>query len=315
MNLSPIVLFVYNRPWHTKQTVEALQHCELSQESELYIFADGPKTNATEECRENIKAVREYICNIKGFQSIHIEEAPVNKGLANSVISGVSKVIEKREKVIVVEDDIVAHPFFLRFMNEMLEFYEHRQKIFAISATMEYFQIPVKYKKDVFLTYRFGSWGWATWRNRWETINWDITTYPVFVKETSAKIKRFNRGGDNLWPMLQAQRNGEINSWAIRLGYNMSVQNRFCLRPIWSFVNNIGMDSSGVHCGNDPITLLPQYNRPLYDLRMDNCIKPNRQVNANIQKNFRIDKKNRHCFKRIIKRLLSKMNKKDESIL
>ena len=46
MKLAPIILFVYNRPWHTRQTVEALQKNELAQNSELFIFFDGPKNGA-----------------------------------------------------------------------------------------------------------------------------------------------------------------------------------------------------------------------------------------------------------------------------
>ena len=250
MNLAPIVLFVYNRPWHTRQTIETLQRCELASISDLYIFADGPKPDATDECKENINAVRNYIRNIDGFQSIHIEESPANKGLANSVISGVSKVIEKHDKVIVLEDDILTHPFFLQFMNDALYYYREDKRIFSIGAFMDDISIPDEYPHDVFICQRIETQGWGTWSDRWNTTEWDLSRYPIFKHRTKKQIRHLCRGGDDLWPLLQMQAADKIDSWAARWQYNLTLSNGYCLRPIKTFVNNIGMDGSGTHCGN-----------------------------------------------------------------
>lgn len=283
MSLAPIILFAYNRPWHTRQTVEALQKNELAAESDLFIFADGPKSDATEECIAKIAEVRKYIHTIEGFKSITIEESPENNGLANSVIAGVTKIINQFGKVIVVEDDIVTHPFFLRFMNDALDYYIKNKFIFAISATMERFDIPDTYKDDVFLTYRFGSWGWASWVDRWNKTDWNIQHYNFSKKN----IKRLCQGGDDLWPMLQAQRNGNIDSWAIRFGYNMAIQNKICLRPVKSLVSNIGMDGSGIHCGNNAVPLLPVFDNPKYNLKFQPGLLINKTITQNIQSVFR----------------------------
>ena len=284
--MTPIALFVYNRPWHTRQTVEALQRCKLAAESDLYIFADGPKADAKGEQKTKISEVRNYIHNIDGFHSVTIEESESNMGLANSVISGVTKVIKKNGRAIVVEDDIVAHPFFLRFMNEALDTYQKNQKIFAISATMERFLMPPNYGKDIFLTYRFGSWGWATWADRWNTVDWNINNYPIIKRSTKKQIKHFCKGGADLWPMLQAQAYNIIDSWAIRMGYNMSLQNKLCLRPTYSLVSNIGMDGSGIHCGNYGTNLLPIYNEETYNIDLIQLPKLNKKITHSIQAIF-----------------------------
>ena len=285
--LAPIILFVYNRPWHTQQTVEALQRCELAADSELYIFADGPKPDASDETKANIVEVRQYIHSINGFSQIHIEEADANKGLANSVINGVTKVIEKHGKAIVVEDDIVVHPFFLRFMNDALDFYEYDIRIFCVSATMENFTIPPEYKNDVFLTYRAGSWGWATWLDRWLMNNWDINSYPIIRHPTKKLIKRFCRGGDDLWPLLHAQFWGEIDSWAIRYCYNMEMFDKLCLRPTKSFVSNIGMDNSGTHFEECVVSLLPLYDSDSYNMCLDSDLQINNRISKSIQQVFK----------------------------
>lgn len=307
MSLAPIVLFVYNRPWHTRQTVEALQRCELAAESDLYIFADGPREDASEKCKDNIAAVREYIQSIKGFASITIDASPNNIGCADSIIRGVSIVIEDKGKAIVVEDDIVAHPFFLRFMNEALEAYEKDKRIFCISATMEKFEIPTSYTCDVFLTYRTGSWGWATWNDRWKMINWDINNYRIIKHPTKKQIKSFCMGGDDLWPVLNAQFRGEIDAWDGRFCYNMSLLKKMCLRPTKSFVSNIGMDRSGTHCGDVETPLLPLYNQSQYSIYLPSNITIDRIITQNILSFFRQKGNKRIGIVKWIKRKVKKI--------
>lgn len=304
MSLAPIILFVYNRPWHTQQTVEALQKNELAAESDLFIFADGPKPDASEECLANISKVRNYIHDIDGFKSITIEESPENKGLANSVIAGVTRIINQFGKVIVVEDDIVTHPFFLRFMNEALDFYIDDERIYSIGAFMDDIIIPNNYHNDVFVCRRIETWGWATWQDRWNLAEWDIDKYYILKHPTRKEIKRLCRGGDDLWPLLQMQASGKIDSWAARWQYNLTINNGLCLRPIWTFVNNIGMDGSGTHCNNitNNLSSLPQkvsvwefrgiqstpiYNHPVYDLQMSDGVIEHPSLITNLQRYFK----------------------------
>ena len=127
--LSPVVLFVYNRPEHTKKTIEALQQNHLASESNLYIFSDGCK-NENDKIR--VEKVREFIQSVKGFKSVSITQREKNLGLANSVITGVSDVINKFGKVIVLEDDLVISPYFLQYMNKALDFYEKEEQVISI---------------------------------------------------------------------------------------------------------------------------------------------------------------------------------------
>lgn len=250
LDLAPIILFVFNRPWHTQQTLEALQQNELAKDSVLYVFADGAKSDADEIQLEGVRKTREIIHMIRGFKEVHIEESEKNKGLANSVIYGVTKTIKQHGKAIVVEDDIVVHPFFLRYMNEALDFYEKDARIFMIGGFRLNFKIPWWYFHDVYIVHRSCSWGWATWKNRWEIADWEVSDYSSFVNN-SREIDRFNRGGEDMFPMLQGQMEGRLDSWAIRWDYCMYKNEGYCIWPKYSYVRNIGFDGSGVHCGKD----------------------------------------------------------------
>lgn len=259
-SLAPIILFVYNRLDHTRQTVEALQKNELAAESLLYIFADGAKENATDEQRQKVQNVRNYIQTITGFKEVIIEEAPTNRGLANSVIAGVTKVINEYGKVIVVEDDIVTHKYFLRFMNDCLEVYEKRQDIFMIGGHSCNINIPWWYRNDIYIAHRSNSWGWATWGDRWKYADWKVAGFES-LKNNPKEICRFNRGGNDMFPMLKAQMEGKLDSWAIRWDYCMYKNDAYCVFPVRTLNYNVGFDGSGVHCGS----VVDNFDAPMYE--------------------------------------------------
>ncbi len=304
MVLAPIVLFVYNRPWHTRQTVEALQKNELATDSELFIFADGPKENATEEQKEKIRQVSEYIHQITGFKQIIIHESAYNIGCADSIIAGISSVFEKHDKIIVVEDDIVTSRYFLKFMNEALDFFENNDRIFSVSGytfPSKTMKIPANYKKDIYLSYRHGAWGWGTWKKRWESVDWEVTDFKEFSENIELQ-KAFNRGGADMSGMLKAQMEGKIDAWDIRFDYSLFKQNKFNVRPVKSLVTNAGLDNSGTHTGADArlITTLDDNWLPKIE-----AVEPNKAILKNFRKVF--DPPPRYSLKRFIKKVWKKI--------
>ena len=285
-SIAPIILFVYNRPEHTRKTVEALQKNELASESILYVFADGAKPESTEEQLARIKEVRDYTGSITGFKEIHVEYSEKNKGLANSVIAGVTKIINEYGRVIVVEDDIVTHPFFLRYMNDALDFYEKNESVFSVGSLMYNINIPQDYNHDMILISRVESWGWATWGDRWKKCNWDISTYPIIKNPTPEDIKMMCVGGEDLWEMLKKQAKREIDSWAVRWQYNMMLQKGLCVRPRKSFASNVGFDGSGIHCEKTERSqiITPLYDNPIYQIHFEQDLREDNRILKSLQK-------------------------------
>lgn len=256
MSIAPIVLFVYNRPWHTRQTVEALRHCELAAESDLYIFADGPKEDASDNCKKKIAEVREYIHNLNGFHSIHIEEAPANIGLANSVISGVSKVIAESGKVIVLEDDIVASTGFLRYMNDALTIYNDEPKVMHISGYM--YPLKQNHLPDYFFYPAASCWGWATWDRAWQYFCPDARfLYDQITKKKLLDTLNINTIHDFEKQLLD-NIDGSLNTWFIKWNASVILKKGVALYPKISYVQNIGFDNSGEHCSTTNIFYCPQ---------------------------------------------------------
>ena len=247
--LAPVIMFVYNRLDSVEQTIENLKRNELAEQAELFIFSDAAKK---ESQVENVSLVRNYIHKIDGFKSVHIIEAEKNKGLAKLVITGVTEIINEKGKVIVVEDDLITSPQFLTFMNDALDFYEDEKKIWSISGYQFPFELPETYTKSVYAAYRSSSWGWATWKDRWETIDWEVKDYSSY-KYNPLRIAKFCKGGTDLDKMLRYQMQGKIDSWAIRWCYNQCKQDKYTIYPVKSLVNNIGTDGRGTHC--DPTSV------------------------------------------------------------
>lgn len=244
-DLSPIVLFVYNRPEHTKRTVESLLRNTLASESRLIIFSDGANKDREQK---NVKEVRNYIRAVKSFKKIEIIEREQNLGLANSVISGVSEIIASFGKVIVLEDDMISSPFFLKYMNEVLNIFENDQRVFSVTGYTFPIKILTNYKHPVYLSPRSSSWGWGTWKNRWNKADWEVKDFQSFVKDKS-KVESFNKGGEDLTRMLINSISGKVDSWSVKWTYTHFVNNAYCVYPVKSRIKNIGADKSGVHTG------------------------------------------------------------------
>mgnify|MGYP003394524365 CR=1 FL=1 len=248
---APIVLFVYNRFIHARQTVEALQKNALAKESDLIVYSDAPKESSAVGA---VCAVRNYVKTIAGFRSISIVERDRNWGLANSVIDGVTTVVNQYGRIIVLEDDLVTSPNFLEYMNAALFHYERDPKAFSIGAynfpdkTMP---IPSDYSWDTYASFRCCSWGWATWSDRWNRVDWSMNYYETFMRDQVAR-ESFNRGGPDMTQTLKMQHEGRIDSWAIRFCYAHYANTMYCIYPAKTLVMNIGLDHSGMHCGIDP---------------------------------------------------------------
>ncbi len=243
--LAPVVLFVFNRPEHTRKTLESLQQNILSSQSDLFVFADAA-------CKKgevaDVEAVQSLIERIEGFRSVTLHKQSENQGLAPSVIAGVGSVIRQYGKVIVVEDDLQLSPYFLSYMNEALDRYALDPRVYSVGGYSPPLEVPEDYAEDSYLSFRCCTWGWATWRDRWEKVDWEIKDYADFVNSPS-QIARFNRGGDDMSHLLKLQMSGKISSWGIRWDYAHFKNEAYCFRPTRAIVGNTGNDGTGVHCG------------------------------------------------------------------
>ncbi|WP_278629798.1 glycosyltransferase [Parabacteroides goldsteinii] len=242
MKLAPIVLFVYNRIIHTKKVVTALLQNEYASESDLIIYSDGFKN---EIIRPEVEAVRDFLNSITGFKSVTIFKRSENWGLANNIIDGVTSVVNQYGKIIVLEDDLLVSRYFLKYMNEALDFYENEKKVVSIHG----YVYPVrKSLPETFFIKGADCWGWATWKRGWDLF---CSDGKVLLNEIDKQNLKKEFDFNNSYPyyrMLKHQIEGKNNSWAVRWYASAFLYNKLTLYPGRSLVNQIGMDGSGTHC-------------------------------------------------------------------
>ncbi len=244
---APVILFTYNRPEHTRRTIEALRENELAEETELFIFSDGAKKEAD---AGKVQEIRDYAGTVTGFRQVHLVARAKNYGLANNVIEGVTEVVGRYGKVIVLEDDLVTNPYFLRFMNDGLDRYEKEKKVTGITG-YSFLDDRTDYRKESYFCGLTGtSWSWATWADRWAAFDKEAKGWER-LKEDKAYRKRFNYDNTyNFYQILKMQQqDAKTNSWAIRWYYTTFLQGGLILAPTCSLVGNDGWDGSGTHCG------------------------------------------------------------------
>jgi hypothetical protein len=244
MKLAPIVLFTYNRPDHTKRTIESLQNNIWADQSDLFIFSDAAK-NGEDEMK--VEQVRTYLSTVKQFRSVTIIEREFNYGLANNIVDGVTKIIAKHERLIVMEDDLLTSPFFLQYMNQALELYEKEDRVISIHGYI----YPVRRDvPDTFFLIDPGSLGWATWKDRWEQYE---VNGAMLLQTLQQKNLTYEFDYDNTYPftkMLEDQVQGRNNSWAIRWYAYAILHRKLTLYPGRSLVFHIGNDGSGTNTGS-----------------------------------------------------------------
>ncbi|MEF2154768.1 hypothetical protein V3390_00720 [Luteimonas sp. FXH3W] len=256
-DFAPVVLFAFNRPAHTKQTLDALAENSLAARTRLIVYCDGPRDQRDSSA---IAAVCEIVREARGFLSVELRVSPQNKGLAGSIIEGVSNVCEEYGRVIVMEDDLVTSREFLSFMNKALDRYETEPGVWHISGWN--YPIPDDGLGDAFFLRVMNCWGWATWQDRWHHYRKD--TDALINTFTPSDIKRFSlNGAGDFWKQVQLNESGQINTWAIYWYATIFKNNGLCLNPAVSYVLNIGHDGSGTHGSKSKGT---------YDSRL--CEKP-----------------------------------------
>jgi hypothetical protein len=238
---APIALFVYKRPNHLKLTIEALIKNYLIEESELFIFSDGPKSDKDEI---QVNEVRKFIKELKGFKKIFLIERETNFGLSKSIISGVTELVDRYGKIIVLEDDLVTSPFFLKYMNDALTYYNNIDEVISIHGYMYPLNAILP---ETFFLRGADCWGWGTWKRAWNLFEPDGKKLLRELEEQNLLSKFDWEGALTNVRMLKNFIKGKNDSWAIRWHASAFLNNKLTLYPGKSLINNIGADGLGTN--------------------------------------------------------------------
>ena len=288
IELSPIILFAFNRPYHTFQTITALTKCKYCSDSTLIVFVDAPRRESE---RHKVDAVRQIIDNHKtAFKSLEVHISTTNKGCDASIRQGLRKVFSVHDRAIILEDDIVTGNNFIESMNLALEYFKCQEKVFHINAYN--FDLPLPESEDeqksFFMFRAMMCWGWGTWADKWQMFESDPLAQDIhYIKNTFSRkqIRRFNlEDSCDWWSQVEANANGKLdNTWDI-LWFSYIQKNKgLCPTPFHSMVRNIGHDGSGVHCAKNMAYISAKINNNLVNIFPDATTEDTSQVSKIIK--------------------------------
>ena len=249
-DLAPVLLFVYNRPWHTEQTLRALRENDLADQSILYVYADSPKHLASEEQVAKVEEVRRLVQSEQWCKEVKLVTAKRNKGQVQSFVDGITDVVNEHGRAIVLEDDQVTSKGFLKFMNEALEIYKDDEKVMHVSGYM--YPAEFECEDTTFFLQVQSCPGWGTWKRAWDLYNHDAADHFTYFNQTKERRRKFDIEG-NAYYFNQLKKNSgtKLYSWAVRWHASCIRAGGLSLFPVKSLVQNIGCDDTGEHCGEE----------------------------------------------------------------
>jgi hypothetical protein len=268
-----IAIFAYNRNIHLEKMLNGLK--QNKEVTEIYVFQDGLKT---EKHREGWEATRKVISDIDWCKVSYIQSEE-NKGVAHSIVDGINYVLKENDTIVVLEDDCVPAPDFIKFMLQSFDKYEKNKDVYCISG----YSWPIDVEKDeydAYFTGRTSSWGWGTWKDRWDKFEFDnsILDKIIFDEKKSEYLAIW---GKDLEGMLKANIAKTIDAWDVYWSLKVIELNGKCLTPYVSLIQNIGCDGSGMHCGvSDRISVKMDCDRHNEFFLPSECIPRKEAVRA-----------------------------------
>ncbi len=245
-DLAPILLFTYNRVEHTRKTLDALCSNPLAGESELIVVSDAPRI---QEHVEGVEVVRNLIRSKVWCKNTTLLCMERNMGMNENFLVNITEVVEKYGKVIVLEDDICTSPQFLNFMNDALDVYEQEERVMHVSGFV--FDISNRNLPNSFFIGAPSTWGWATWKDRWQKLNRNAKElFEIAQKNNLYSSMTLDRSCPDFWNQLEENALGVHNDWDIKWFSSVVINNGLCLYPKHSLVVNIGFDGTGTHFKN-----------------------------------------------------------------
>ena len=296
----PVVMISYNRPDLVKLTMENVALADSVGGRDIVMFIDGPRNDADVVKQDEIyRTVAAYQSRLPRLEIVRREH---NYGCRGNIVDAISSVLNRIGRVIVIEDDILVSRTFLRYMDEALEYYEGDERIWAVNAYQNpYFKVPKNYPYDLYLNPVNMCWGWGTWKDRWDGVDFDLRDWPKDRKDGEL-ISRLNKAGRYIIPLLDAQYEGRLKTWDIQCTYHVVKHGFKCVEPVYQLSKNIGFGPGGEHCAAS----MPFFSRQKYYNFMPRLVK-NIGENEDIERQWEYLSWNKNFFDRVIRKLKREM--------
>ena len=209
----------------------------------LFVQIDGGKYNPSSIEIRNMSVALSGLNH--GATEIHIVVERDNLGIAQNLSRGVGSTLEEHPSVIVLEDDCYPAPVFYEFMTTALRLHVDNKQIGMISG-------------NAYINYAKGSlfaevsnvpqtWGWATWRDRWEGFDVELSRFTREQRSKAISSYSSNPFVRSHWRKRVAESFADKNMWDAQWSVYIWLRRYRCINPSQNLVKNTGIDQSATH--------------------------------------------------------------------
>lgn len=276
----PVVFFVFKRPGTTRQFLDLMAQAGVEK---IYLFGDGPRNEDEKHVTDQVKSAVEQFAHDNPQIQLISNFSPTNKGLKNSIISGLNQVFSLEKAAIIIEDDCYPSPDFFRFVSSMLTRYQNEPRIMSINGS----SVGGKYRYSYGFTKYSQCWGWATWARAWQFYDPTLAEFNHRSWASLARSLKFDWLMKWYWhTMLTVVKAGLIDTWDFQWSYAHMRQGGLAISPAVNLVSNIGFDQVATNTKTKTRVFQLQINRLQFPLTHPPQIKENLTISHQIELAF-----------------------------
>lgn len=276
-DLAPVCITVYTRLEHIKLTVAALAKNNLAKESTVIFLSDAPR-DGDEQAVRNMRSFLSSVQSSGCFKEVRVVKRTTNNRMFNGR-DGMREALDEFGKFIYLEEDVVVNQGFLKYMNDALNFYQQDENVISISGYRPPFSIPGDLPNDNFFLKRFNGWGFATWAHKFDPFGFEISEKYAWKVLRSYRLRRqFKSRGPDMVGMLKSELSGKIDALDVKIMFSNFVYGTYCSYPKVSFVQNIGFDGTGIHCGKTDKFLNNTLNQEIKDFNFSTLVEEDSRI-------------------------------------
>ena len=262
VDVAVLILF-FTRPEPLKKVFDAIR---LARPSKLYLYQDGPRgpqdMAGIEACRQVVgDGEIDWECDVqRNYQT-------VNAGCDPSNFNAQKWAFSLSDKCVIFEDDSIPSVSFIRFCKEMLDRYEHDERIVMV-AGFNTDEVSPDVPDDYFFTTVFSIWGWASWRrviDRWDgQYSFLDDEYNMHLLRQMVKERRYRK---TMLQMCYDHRSLKKEYYESIFWASMMFNHGLAIMPTKNLVNNLGVSAGGSTHYAGSLETMPKALRKMFTMQ------------------------------------------------
>lgn len=230
----PILFIPFSRKDIALQTFERIKQ---RKPSKLYIFSDGARNIEEKFIVENIREI--LLKSIDWECEINTLFCNENSGSAGfSVNRAINWLFEKEEMGIIIEEDVLVHPSFFDYAEELLIKYKTDDRIGMITGRNILESIP---SNDSYCFSKYNAiWGWATWQRAWKNSDFNMLWRNSYYEKNILSNKGYRRDKNRSLYEIKLLEKYNVKTWDYQWVFSLAANNQLCIFPKVNLSANIG---------------------------------------------------------------------------